>query len=96
MGRYRGGKPTCEGRQSIDLAYLRRRGLLEVGRYTTLTWSRWGEETGSIMLIAQQDGVRLRYQTKDREGAPVDVNELVPFAYPPARFGAAAGSGCVA
>ena len=51
MGRFRGGKPTCEGRQSIDLAYLRRRGLLEVGRYTTLTWSRWGEEEGSIGLI---------------------------------------------
>ena len=87
MGRYRGGKPTCEGRQSIDLAYLRRRGLLEVGRYTTLTWSRWGEETGSIGLIAQQDGVRLKYRSTDREGVSVHVDELVPFVYTPTMFG---------
>ena len=39
------------------------------------------------MLIAQHDGVRLRYQTKDRDGSPVDVNEFVPFAYTPTRFG---------
>ena len=78
--------PTCEGRQSIDLAYLRLRGLLEVGRYTTLTWSRWGEETGSIGLIAQQDGVRLNYRSTDREGVSVHIDELVPFV------SAAAGS----
>ena len=39
------------------------------------------------MLIAQHDGVRLRYQTKDRHGSSVDVNELVPFAYTPTKFG---------
>ncbi len=87
MGRYSGGKPTCEGRQSIDLADLRRRGLLEVGRYTTLTWSLGRQQTGSIALNAQHDGVRLRYQTKDRDGLPVDVDELVLFAYTPTRFG---------
>ena len=42
--------------------------MLQLGRYSSLTWSRGGEQTGSIMLIAQQDGVRLRYQTKDRDG----------------------------
>jgi len=37
--------------------------------------------------IAQPDGVRLRYQTKDREGSPVEVNELVAFAFTPTMFG---------
>jgi hypothetical protein len=37
-------------------------------------------------LIAQHDGLRLRYQ-ESPTGFPVDVNELVPFAYTPARFG---------
>jgi hypothetical protein len=75
------------GRLTLNLAYLRRRGLLEVGRYTTLTWSRGGQQTGSIALSAQPDGVRLRYQTKDREGLPVEANELVAFAFTPTRFG---------
>ena len=61
--------------------------MLQLGRHSSLTWSQAGEQTGSIMLIAQHDGVRLRYQTKDRQGSPVDVNELVPFAYTPTRFG---------
>jgi len=37
--------------------------------------------------VAQQDGVRLIYRTKDGNGAPVEVNELVPFTYTPTRFG---------
>jgi hypothetical protein len=81
------GAATCESCHSIDLALLRRRGMLQPGCYSSLTWSLAGEQTGSIMLIAQHDGVRLRYQTKDRYGSPVDVNELVPFAYTHTRFG---------
>jgi hypothetical protein len=81
------GAATCESCHSIDLASLRRRGMLQLGCYSSLTWSLAGEQTGSIMLIAQHDGVRLRYQTKDRHGSPVDVNELVPFDYTPTRFG---------
>ena len=38
-------------------------------------------------MNAQHDGVRLRYQTKDREGSPVSVDELVAFAFTPTRFG---------
>jgi hypothetical protein len=86
-GRNATGAATCESCLSIDLAWLRRRGMLQLGRHSPLTWSLAGEQTGSIMLIAQDDGVRLRYQTKDRHGSPVDVNELVPFAYTPTRFG---------
>ena len=69
--------------------------MLQLGRHSPLTWSLAGEQTGSIMLIAQDDGVRLRYQTKDRDGFSVDVNELVPsFTRPP--DSAAAGNGCFA
>ena len=46
-----------------------------------------GEQTGSITLAAQQDGVRLLYRTKDDDGMPVEINELVPFTCTPTRFG---------
>jgi hypothetical protein len=58
------GAPTCEGRLNIDLAWLRRRGMLTPGRYSTLTWSRSGEQTGSITLAAQSDGVRLIFRCR--------------------------------
>jgi hypothetical protein len=86
-GRPSSGAPTCEGCLGIDLAWLRRRGMLQPGRRSAVTWSRSGEQTGSITLAAQTDGVRLIYRTTDRDGAPVDVSELVPFTYTPTMFG---------
>src|SRR5262245_30199322 len=50
-------------------------------------WSLGGDQIGSITLAAQQDGVRLLYHMKDANGARVEVNELVTFAYTPTRFG---------
>jgi hypothetical protein len=58
-GRPNSGAPTCEGCLGIDLAWLRRRGMLQLGRRSAVTWSRSGEQTGSITLAAQSDGVRL-------------------------------------
>jgi hypothetical protein len=86
-GRPSSGAPKCEDYLNIDLAWLRRRRMLTPGRSSTLTWSWDGEQTGSITLVAQSDGVRLMYRTKDREGAPIDVNELVAFVYTATRFG---------
>jgi len=64
------------------------------GRYSTLNWSLGEERIGSITLAAQQDGVWLLYHTKDGNGAPVDVNELVTFAYtPPGSAASGSGSG---
>ena len=93
-GRPSSGAPTCEAYHSIDLAWLRRREMLRLGRYSTLTWSLAGEQTGSITLAAQSDGVRLIYRTKDRDGAPIDVDELVPFFYTPTRFGGRRAAVC--
>jgi hypothetical protein len=61
--------------------------MLTPGRISTLTWSLGGDRLGSITLAAQQDGVRLLYRMKDDNGAPVEVNELVRFAFTATRFG---------
>jgi hypothetical protein len=91
MGGFGSGRPslsaTCEDCRNIDLAWLRQRGMLQPGRYSSLTWSCGGEQAGSIALVAQHDGVRLLYQTKDYDGSPVDVDELVPFTYTATMFG---------
>jgi hypothetical protein len=91
MGGFGSGRPgsgaaTCEACLNIDLAWLRRRGMLIPGRTSTLTWSCGGQQTGSISLRAEEHGVRLLYQTKDSSGAPLNINELVPFAGTPTMF----------
>jgi len=52
--------PMCESARSIDLAWLRRRGMLKPGQYS-LTWSSRGEPAGSISIVAQADEVRFLY-----------------------------------
>jgi hypothetical protein len=81
------GRPTCEARHAIDLAHLRRRGLLNSGHSSTLSWSQGGRAMGSVTLTAQHDGVRLAYSSRDRSGVAVDVDEHVSFAYTATMFG---------
>jgi hypothetical protein len=71
---------------SIDHAWLRRRGMLKPGRYS-LTWSSRGEPAGSISMIAQAGGLHLLYWVTGSNGERSSVNEFVPFAYTPTRFG---------
>jgi hypothetical protein len=71
---------------SIDVAWLRRRGMLKPGGHS-VTWSRGGEPSGSISVVPEPTGVRLLYWLKDANGARISVDELVPFRYTATRFG---------
>jgi hypothetical protein len=57
------------------------------GHYASLAWSRGGERTGSINVLAETNSIRLVYRVTDRHGERIEVNELVPFAYTATRFG---------
>ena len=81
---------TCESTHSIDLAWLHRRGIVKtawIGGRTMLTWSRGGDKSGSIGVLAQADGLRLMYSVAAHDGTNISVDELVPFAYTATRFG---------
>ena len=52
-----------------------------------MTWSRARERTGSIGLVTEAAGARLVYTASDRDGARIDISELVPFTYTTTRFG---------
>ena len=87
IGRYSySSGPSCEDTHSIDLASLRRRGMLKPGVYL-LAWSCRGEPAGSISIVAQAEGVRLLYWFTGSNGERSSVKESVPFAYTPTRFG---------
>ena len=51
MARYPNHPTTCEGTQRLELAYLRKIGVLQPGLHCrSLSWSNRGERTGSIDL----------------------------------------------
>lgn len=81
------GVEKCHDYRSIDLAWLRRKKLFNVGRWSTLTWSRAGRETGSIRIDCQQDGVRLIYRHREASEDWKDVNEFVPLIQTLTAFG---------
>ena len=82
----RRASPTCESAASIDLAWLRRRGMLKLGPHS-LVWSWQGKPTGSISIVAQQNGLRLLYWIRGPNGERARVDELVSFSHTPTRFG---------
>ena len=53
MPRYPNFPTTCEGTQRLELAYLRKIGMLQPGIHRrTLHWSNRGQPTGAIGLEA--------------------------------------------
>lgn len=77
----------CHEFHSIDLAWLRRKGLLQPGTSSTLRWSRRGTQTGSIGIQCQADCVRLVYRHKPSGKDWIDVNERVALVETATRFG---------
>jgi hypothetical protein len=76
----------CNEHHSIDLAWLRKRKLANVGQWSTLRWSRAGRETGAIRIEYLELGLRLVYRhRKDDEWTSVD--EVVPFVQTSLRLG---------
>ena len=84
---YGAGVPMCHEYRAIDLAWLKRKKLLNTGRSSMLTWSRNGRETGSIRVIGYERGVQLVYRQR-RDGEDwTDVSEFVPFTETQTQFG---------
>ena len=66
-----------EGYLALDIAVLRRRGLLQPGCSGTIAWSRGGERIGSASLFAASGSLRLSYQTTTSEGSAERIDERV-------------------
>ena len=81
------GVDKCHEYRSIDLGWLRREKLLNVGRWSTLRWSRGGRETGSIRIECHVHGVRLCYRQRRSTEDWEDVNEFVPLVTTATAFG---------
>ena len=75
--RQRYQRRTTEGYLALDIAVLRRRGLLQPGCSGTIAWSRGGERIGSASLFAESGSLRLSYQTTTSEGSAERIDERI-------------------
>jgi hypothetical protein len=77
----------CHRSHSIDLARLNREWQVRPRRWSILTWSARGKETGSIRLTATDSGIVLCYRARSRAGEWRDILETVPLETTATNFG---------
>jgi hypothetical protein len=81
-------KSTTNECHSVDVRYLHRNGLLKPGQHFSLSWSRAGRQTGSIVGVASRDQVTLLYRRRRGPGGDwEDVQETVPLTWTACNFG---------
>jgi hypothetical protein len=66
--RWQFGADTTDSYRSIDVRWLKRKGMLADGRNGNLTWSRNGQVTGSINVRAELGRVFLNYRHREHGG----------------------------
>ncbi len=86
MGRY-GWKRTVESLYSISVDAFKRWGNLAPGTIAGVSWSRGGNQTGSIVTIAEQDRLILKYTITTSGEGKQDVSEPVLLDWTKCNFG---------
>ena len=77
----------CEDHHAIDLAWLRRKGLLVPGCSSTIRWSCGGQHTGAVSIAVSHSGIRLDYRVRPHGDDWQNVSEFIPFAETRTNFG---------
>jgi len=54
---YRSSKYTTDELKYLDLNWMKRQGMLSPGRWSTVSWSRNGEQTGQIGVHARENSI---------------------------------------
>lgn len=86
-GRVRGLRSaTTDDLLKIDLAWMRREGLLVPGGSGTLSWFSRQTRTAQIRYEVSGRGLRLTYQVGPAD-LPIAIEDLIPFVVTPQRPG---------
>jgi hypothetical protein len=86
MARPKSFAPVVQDFRKINIDWLKRKGA-RPGYSGRLTWSRDGQETGSICYWVEVNGIWLSYRTRSGGGEPEDVNERIELVSTPGPFG---------
>jgi hypothetical protein len=74
-------RPTLEELCSLDIRLLKRRGTLEPGRSTRLTWCRGAQSADSVWVLGTHDAVVLVYRARVGLGSWEDKRDRVPLTW---------------
>ena len=80
-------KTTTEEVHRVDIRYMRKQGLLWPGCTGSLSWSRGGEQTGSIRYRVEQERLVLMYRHRFYGDEWRDMEERVWFDRTPCNYG---------
>ena len=72
-------KDTTESQHRVDIRWLNKQGRLRPGTMGSFSWSRRGEETGSIRYGMEADRMVLTYRHRPHGGEWEDVEQEVSF-----------------
>jgi hypothetical protein len=77
----------CHEYKSIDIAWLHRQKLLQMGRTSTITWSFRDKQTGSIGIARLPGGIRLNYRQRSHGEEWHDIADFIPIVETATNFG---------
>jgi len=80
-------KVTTESQHRVDIRWMRKQGYLQPGASGSLTWSRCGEQTGSIRYRTEHDRLVIFYQYRKNGGEWQPVEEQILLNATPCNYG---------
>lgn len=83
----RGTKRTIEDQNHLDVRYMKRHNLLHPGTTGVLTWSHYGQETGSASYRVEMACLVLTYRHSSLGEQWEDIEEIVWFDHTPCNYG---------
>ncbi len=84
---YRSSKYTTDELKYLDLNWMKRQGMLSPGRWSTVSWSRNGEQTGQIGVHARENSIVLVYKWRSWGDDWEEVSETVRLTTTRCNFG---------
>lgn len=80
-------RPTIEELCSLDIRLLKRRGMLQPGRSTRLTWSRGEQSAGAVWAVGEGDALVLVYCVRVDSGAWEDRRNRIALTWTEPPYG---------
>ena len=80
-------KQTVESMYDIDIRWMKKRGLLEPGTISKISWSINGEETGSVGFQVTKSRMILNYRNQHNGGEWEDIEDEIFFTWTGCNYG---------
>jgi hypothetical protein len=86
-GRYRHSATTTGESKRVDIRFIRKEGWLYDGRIGVLSWTCWGEPSGTVHYYIRGDTFTLDYKAREPGGEWESIKLPVPLTTTPCQYG---------